>query len=103
MIGADRDPRGDIVNIAERTSLRRAAEDRHSLATHQLVHEDSDDVAVTVTNVLSFSIDITWTKDYVIQLELRVRGPQVQLDRVFGNSVWVFGMRRARSPPSHKQ
>src|ERR1017187_6807948 len=51
------------------TLLRSVPKDRHRLPAQQLIHEDSDYIAIAVSNVLPLTVDVVWTKDYIIQAE----------------------------------
>src|SRR5215471_3118985 len=48
----------DIANVRERSLLLAIAEDGHRLLLQQLIHEDADDVAVAVADILPFSVDV---------------------------------------------
>ena len=45
------------------------AEDGEGFAAHELAHEDADDVAVRIANVLVFAIDIMRTEDHIVEAE----------------------------------
>ena len=84
--------RRNVVDVRERALLRAVAEDRHRLSLHHLVHEDADDVPVTVADVLVLAVDVVRTEDRVLEPEHLVRGAQVELDRVLRDAVRVLGL-----------
>src|SRR6516162_10185030 len=63
------DDRRHVVNVGERALLFAVAEDGHRLPFHDLVHEYSHDVAVTIGDVLAFAIDVVGAEHDVIQAE----------------------------------
>ena len=56
-----------VVDVAEGSRLRAVAEDGHRLALQDLVHEDADDVAVAIGDVLMRAVDVVRAKDDVVQ------------------------------------
>src|SRR5271157_298200 len=85
-----RDDRRNISNISERTSLLTVTVNRHRFALETLVHKDAHDVAVLVSNVLTFAVDVVWPEDYVIQVEHLVADFQFSLNSKFCNAVGVL-------------
>src|SRR5690242_11001044 len=53
-----RDQWRHVVDVRKGTHLAAVAEDRHRLALHHLVHEDSDDVPVAIADVLMLPVDV---------------------------------------------
>ncbi len=73
-----RHERRHVGDVAERTRLRAVAEDRHRLALQDLVHEDADDVAIPVADVLARAVDVVRAEDDVVEpehLPARVAAP----------------------------
>jgi hypothetical protein len=86
--------RRDIVDIAEGPALGAVAEDGQRAATENLVHEDAENVAIGVAEVLVLAIDVVGPEDDVVQTEHLVRGAQVELDGILADAVGVFRLRR---------
>ena len=85
--------RRHVVDVAERARLRAVAEDRHRLALQDLIHEDADDVAVAVADVLPLAVDVVRPEDDVVEPEHRAAGGELLLDGVLGDAVRVFRAR----------
>ncbi len=83
----------DIVDVAERPRLRAVAEDRHRAALQQLVHEDPDDVAVPVGDVLARAVDVVRPEHDEVEAEQVVRRPEVQLHGVLRDPVRILRRR----------
>lgn len=82
--------RSDIVDVGEGAGLLAVAENRHGLAVEQLIHENADDVAILVGDILSRAVDIVGAKNNVVRPEHFVGRLKVQFERVFGYSVRVL-------------
>ena len=73
--------RRDVVDVAEGARLRAVAEDRHRLALQDLVHEDADDVAVAVADVLARAVDVVRPEDHVVEAEHLAAGARAPARR----------------------
>src|SRR3954468_13806173 len=85
-----RDDRRDIIDVGKGALLLSVAEDSHGLAFEELVHEDANDVAVTIGDVLQFAINVVRTEDDVIQPEHVVRYFEFLLDRKFSDAIGIL-------------
>ena len=85
------DQRCDIVDVGEGALLFAVAEDGHWLAFEKLVHEDADDVAIAVGDVLALAVDVVRAEDRVSKVEHVVGALEVLFDGEFGNAVRIFG------------
>src|ERR1700722_7959413 len=76
--------------MGESALLLAVTEDSHCLAFHELVHEDADNVAVTVTNILALTINIVWAKNHIVEAKHFVRNLQLSFDRELGDAIGVL-------------
>ena len=93
--------RRHVVDVAERARLRAVAEDGHRLPLQDLVHEDADDVAVAIADVLARTVDVVRPEDHVVEPEHRSwLAASSLLDGVLRDAVRILGRRRHRLPSS---
>ena len=85
--------RRHVVDIAERARLRPVAEDRHRLALQNLVHEDADDVAIAIADVLPRTEHVVRAEDDVVEAEQLAARAQLHLHRVFRDAVRILWRR----------
>ena len=85
--------RRDIVNIAKRPHLLAVSKDRKRLASQYLPHEDADDIAVWVSDVLVLAIHVVRAEYDVVEPEHLLRFFQVKLHRILRNPVWILRLR----------
>src|SRR5580700_8615021 len=81
------DDRSYIIDVRECALLRSIAKNRHGLTAKKLIHEDSNNVAIAIANVLTLTINIVWSEHHEIEAEHFVADTQFLLHRQFGNSV----------------
>ena len=80
----------DIVDVTEGAGLHTIAKDGQLLALHDLVHEDADNIAIRITDILPLAIDIVWAENHVVESKHLVGTLQVELHGQFGNAIRVF-------------
>jgi len=78
-INGVRDYRSYVIDMRESALLLAITEDGHCLAFHKLIHEDADDVAVAVTNVLALAVNVVWAENNILQAEHFMRDAQLLL------------------------
>ena len=69
-----RNNRRNIINVREGSGLQPIAENRHRLSMQHLVHEDTNDIAVSICDVLALAIDIMGAKNDVGQTKHSISG-----------------------------
>jgi hypothetical protein len=77
----------NVAHIGERASLTAIAKDGERLSLRQLVHENPNDVAVRISKVLPFPVNIVRPKDNVVQPKYLTTDFEFLLDSQFGDSV----------------
>src|SRR5262245_54189097 len=77
--------------LRKRAALQPGSEDRHRFTGHRLVHEDADDVAITVGAVLPLAVHIVRPEYDEWQTEHSARRHQVELDCVLGDAIRILG------------
>ena len=85
--------RGHIVNVAECPGLFTIAENSQGFTLHDLVHEDANHIAVAVTDILIFAINIVRPEDDVIQAKELMRTLQIIFYRQLADTIRIFGHR----------
>src|SRR5205085_2583533 len=60
---------------------------------HDLVHEDTNDVPVLITNVLIFAIYIMRPENNIVQSKHLMCGPEIQFNCIFRNAIRIFRYR----------
>ncbi len=85
------DQRGDVVDMGESALLLAVAENGHRLAFKKLIHEDADDVAIAVGDVLPLAVDVVGAEDRISKAEHVVGTLEVLLDGQFRDAIRIFG------------
>src|ERR1700682_5742068 len=85
-----RDNRSHIVDVRERSHLRSIPENRHRLATQNLIHEDSHYIAVAITNVLPLPIHVVRPENNVVQPEHLSRHLEFLLDSQLRDPIGIL-------------
>lgn len=83
-----------VPDVRKRSLLETIPENRQRLIPHDAIHEDANDVAVAISDVLELSVDIVRTEDCPVQTKLLMSGLQIQFDRQLGDSIRVFRLRQ---------
>ena len=80
------DGRRHVRDVAKRPGLVSVAEDRDWLAAKDPVHEDADDVAIAIADVLPLAVHVVRSDDHERHVEGVAAGPQILLDGGLGES-----------------
>ena len=94
--GARHDRRDQIAYIGKRALLPAITEDRKGLLQQEAIHEDPDNVAVPVPDILKLAVNVVRPEDRIRQAKLFVGRLEIQLNRQFGDTVRILGMRYGR-------
>lgn len=87
------DHRGHVFDVGKGSCLHPISKNRHRLSLHNLVHEDTNDIAIFVTDILSLPVDIMGSKDNIVQSKEFVTDSQFLFNSLFGNAVGIHGHR----------
>src|SRR5713101_5098392 len=79
--------------MRECARLLTVAKDREGFVLHNLVHEDADDVAVRVAEVLALAIDVVWAEDDVIEPEQMMAGLELLLHGELRDPIGILRLR----------
>ncbi len=77
----------DVTYMGKCAFLSSVAENGEGLAPKQLIHENSNDVPVPVTNVLPLAIDVVRTENNVVQTEHFMTDAELLLNRKLRNTI----------------
>src|SRR5436305_875790 len=82
-----------IADMCKGPLLLPITKDRHGLALHELIHEDTYDIAITITDVLTLTVHVMGPKNHIVQAKHLVANLQISFDGEFRNAVRVFRLR----------
>ena len=80
----------NIVDMRERTNLRTIAKDSQRFAAKDLIHEDADNVAIAIANILALAIDVMRPKNDVIEVKHFMADFQFLFDSQLRNTVRIL-------------
>ena len=83
----------DVTHVAERSFLLAVAEDGHRFGLQNLIHEDPDDVAVAIADVLELAIHVMGSEDHVIETEHLACARKIEFYGILCHTVRIFRSR----------